>query len=79
MDLGATVCTRKSLYVYTANATTLSGLSTRFRTGTAIQKVKKPVPVRTADVVVIQSGDEWFGNSVQGTWVMGRIVLSADH
>ena len=61
MDLGATVCTpKKPLCIYCPMQQHCQAYQQGLEQELPFKKAKKPVPVKTADVLLIQSGDEWL-------------------
>jgi len=61
MDLGATVCTpKKPLCLYCPMQQHCQAYQQGLEQELPFKKAKKPVPVRTADVLLIQSGHEWL-------------------
>ncbi|WP_445116922.1 A/G-specific adenine glycosylase [Acinetobacter sp. WZC-1] len=61
MDLGATICTpRKPLCLYCPMQIECKAHQQGLQTELPYKKPKKAVPVKTATVLLIQSGDEWL-------------------
>ena len=61
MDLGATICTpRKPLCVYCPMQQHCQAYQQGLEHELPFKKAKKPVPVKTANVLMLQCGDEWL-------------------
>ncbi|RAZ05800.1 A/G-specific adenine glycosylase [Acinetobacter sp. SM1B] len=61
MDLGATVCTpKKPLCLYCPMQQHCKAHQQGLENELPFKKAKKPVPVKAAQVLLIQSGDEWL-------------------
>nr|WP_214002282.1 A/G-specific adenine glycosylase [Acinetobacter variabilis] len=61
MDLGATVCTpKKPLCLYCPMQQYCKAHQQGLENELPFKKAKKPVPVKAAQVLLIQSGDEWL-------------------
>ena len=60
MDLGATVCTPKSPYACIVQCSNIARHINRVWKMNCLLKSQKPVPVKAAQVLLIQSGDEWL-------------------
>ena len=61
MDLGATICTpRKPLCLYCPMQQHCQAYQQGLEHELPFKKAKKPVPVKTANVLMLQCGDEWL-------------------
>lgn len=71
MDLGATICTpKKPLCLYCPMQQYCKAHQQGIENELPFKKAKKPVPVRTADVMLIRSKEQWFWQqrNTQGLW-----------
>ena len=72
---------KASLFIL-SNASSLSGLSARFRTKLPFKTEKTP-PVKTADALIIQCEDEWFWQQRQAHGLWGGLfclpILENEH
>lgn len=71
MDLGATICTpKKPLCLYCPMQQHCKAHQQGIENELPFKKAKKPVPVRTADVMLIRSKEQWFWQqrNTQGLW-----------
>ena len=61
MDLGATICTpRKPLCLYCPMQQHCQAYQQGLEHELPFKKARKPVPVKTAEVLVLQCGNEWL-------------------
>ena len=71
MDLGATICTpKKPLCLYCPMQQHCKAHQQGIENELPFKKAKKPVPIRTADVMLIRSKEQWFWQqrNTQGLW-----------
>lgn len=74
MDLGATVCTpRKPLCLYCPMQQHCQAHQQGLENELPFKKAKKPVPVKSAQVLILQCGDQWLWQQRPNTGLWGGL------
>ncbi|WP_406612622.1 A/G-specific adenine glycosylase [Acinetobacter schindleri] len=74
MDLGATVCTpRKPLCLYCPMQQYCQAHQQGLENELPFKKAKKPVPVKSAQVLILQCGDQWLWQQRPNTGLWGGL------